>query len=82
MPKRRYKNLKNLMYEQEITQQQLSKITGIPLSTLRRRFAGHEPWDFRIMDGQVLAKPAAKLLGGRLFYIPCSIREYIFNILT
>jgi hypothetical protein len=27
-------------------------------------------WDFRIMDGQVLAKPAAKLLGGRLFYIP------------
>ena len=28
MPKRRYKNLKNLMYEQEITQQQLSKITG------------------------------------------------------
>ncbi len=25
MPKRRYKNLKNLMYEQEITQQQLSK---------------------------------------------------------
>jgi hypothetical protein len=30
-------------------------------------------WDFRIMDGQVLAKPAAKLLGGRLFYIPESI---------
>lgn len=64
MPKRRYKNLKNLMYEQEITQQQLSKITGIPLSTLRRRFAGHEPWDFDYIEAvaPVLNIPFAKWL--------------------
>jgi len=59
MSRRKYGALKTLMYEREITQDDVAREIGMPASTLKRRFSGREPWDTDLMErvGEVLDIP-------------------------
>ena len=53
MAKRRFKKLKDRMYEKELTQDEAARMLGRSTTYLSHRLNGHEPFDFA--DAAVLA---------------------------
>ena len=54
MPRRKFSKLKSLMYENEVTQEDLTKIINHGRTYLTRRLNGHEPFtteDIKVISG-------------------------------